>query len=78
MPFSLNERAVFALLALSEAEVREVLPILDWITADPHAATTGFRMHQGWRVNVSRTASYEILFSVSRSGHVWFQEIWPK
>jgi hypothetical protein len=78
MPFSLNERAVFALLVLSDAEVHELLSILEWITADPRGATTGVRMFQGGPVNVTRTASYEILFTVSRSGHVWFQEIWPK
>lgn len=78
MPYSLNERALYALLTQSDEKLRMLVALMERITEDPDAATTGFRFSRGRRMNVSTSSSYQILFTVGSRGHVSFQEIIPK
>ncbi len=78
MPFSLNDRVLFGLLAAEDVENRALRAAMERIEADPIGAChSGALDHKGRLVYAASVERFWLYYWISQSGRVHFIELLP-
>ncbi len=76
MPFSLNDRVLFGLLAVEGEDLRALLSGLEQIEADPVGASNGAALdHDGQMAYSAAAGRFRIYYRIARNGRVTFTEL---